>query len=581
MIAISIQLFLKTQLCFSFFCICIAFKKIFLQYFFSFILSLNPFTFPTVHLSASNNALFCSSPQNNLFKKTPLQTTFSGNFLALMGSGTVPRRFTLRSALDCFLDFRIETIRRRSAFQLRRVKNRAHIVDGLLLALNVIDEVIEIIRSAPDQMTARVELMDPGNERLSLSREQADAVLRLQLGQLTRLNKGKLTDERKTLEASRKELEKLLSDDNAVRDLMRDEFENLKGTFGIPRRTKIEADEGELNDIDLIRNSRSVIVVTRGGYIKRLPLKTFESQGRGTRGKKSTTSNASQDNEVAHCFTCNDHDTLLMVTQKGIAYGLRAFQVPAASRTARGVPIPSVLPVKADDVITSILPVAEFTKDEFCVLATENGWIKKTPLAAFENLTSRGLIIATLEDGDRLRWCEKCTDNENILVGSRHGMATTFEAAKLRPTGRTSRGVRSMRLKEGDTVADVSILKQSGTDKDQRGEFVLAVTSNGYGKRIRTDEFRTQARGGVGVIAMKFKTNQKETDQISCLRIVKEDDEVLFITAQGVIVRQKVADIPSQGRAATGVLVQKVDIEGGDHISSVSIVPKSMIEMSK
>lgn len=518
---------------------------------------------------------------NNLYKKTPLQTTFSGNFLALMGSGTVPRRFTLRSALECFLDFRFETIRRRAAFELRKVASRAHIVDGLLRALQVVDEVIETIRSAPDQMSARVALMDPGNEDLALSRDQADAVLKLQLGQLTRLNKSKLLDEKESLETSRAELENLLSVDSAVRDVMKDEFEELKGKFGIPRRTRIEPDEGELSEIDLVKNSRSVIVVTRGGYIKRMPLKTFESQGRGTRGKKGTSS-ASDDNEVAHCFTCNDHDTLLMTTQRGIAYGIRAFQVPTGGRTAKGVPIPSVLPVTVDDVITSILPVSEFSKDEFCILATEQGWIKKTPLDAFENLTSRGLIIATLEESDRLRWCQKCTDSDNVLVGSSLGKATRFAAASLRPTGRTSRGVRAMRLKEGDTLADMSILNQSGggvngeSISNANSEFVLAVTSNGYGKRIRTEEFRTQARGGVGVIAIKFKkgAGSDASDRVSCLRIVDEEDEVLFITAKGIIVRQRVKDIPSQGRAATGVMVQKVDRGGGDQITSVSIVPK-------
>ena len=175
----------------------------------------------------------------------------------------------------------------------------------------------------------------------------------------------------------------------------------MKTKFGSARKTRIEIEEGDVSELDLIRNSRSVIVVTRGGYIKRLPLKTFESQGRGTRGKKASGDSANSDNEVAHCFTCNDHDTLLMITQKGIAYGLRAYQVPIGGRTAKGQPIPAVLPVKADDIITAILPVSEFSKDEFVVLATEQGWIKKTELTAFENLTSRGLTIASLAEGDR------------------------------------------------------------------------------------------------------------------------------------------------------------------------------------
>lgn len=317
------------------------------------------------------------------------------------------------------------------------------------------------------------------SEKLNLTPPQTDAVLKLQLGQLTRLNKDKLLDEKITLDKSIAELERLLTIDDAVWEEMNAEFEHLKGKYGIPRRTKIEGDDsgqGELSDLDLITNSRSVIVVTNGGYIKRLPLQTFSNQRRGTRGKQATSKAMDNSNNVSHCFTCNDHDTLLITTYRGIAFGLRAYQIPTASRTARGVPIPSVLPFKADDVIASILPVSEFTDNEYCVLATEQGWIKKTPLNAFENLTSRGLIIASLEDGDRLRWFAKCTDDNDIIIGSRLGMATRFHAAKLRPTGRTSRGVKSMKLREGDSVANMSVLSQENDDSER---YLLVITKNG------------------------------------------------------------------------------------------------------
>ena len=322
--------------------------------------------------------------QNNLLKKTSLQTTFSGNFLALFGSGTVPQRFTLRESLDCFLDFRFQTIRKKCVFQLDKVENRAHIVDGLLMALDYTDEVIDIVRNAPDQKAARASLMNEENTKFCLSSAQADAVLKLQLGQLTRLNGDKLTEEKKTLSESQANLRNLLTNDAAVREVMIDEFHSMKAKFATPRKTKILPDEDEKAEIDLVQNERSVIVVTRGGYIKRMPLKNFQSQNRGTRGKKGTSSNTadiSDDSSIAHCFTCNDHDTVLMTSQSGIAYGLRAYQVPEGGRTAKGAPIPSVLPVKADDIITSVLPVSHFSKDEFIVLATEFGWIKKTPVS--------------------------------------------------------------------------------------------------------------------------------------------------------------------------------------------------------
>jgi DNA gyrase subunit A len=506
---------------------------------------------------------------NNLYKKTPLQTTFSGNFLALMttnrdsSSSLVPQRFTLRQAMDCFLDFRFETIRRKSQFQLTKVNARSHIVAGLLMALDKVDMVIQIVRASADQQAAREALYI----ELGTSSEQTDAILKLQLGQLTRLNKGKLESEKADLEESRESLTHLLEVDDAVYDVMREEFIDMMKRFGGERKSSIIVeDDGDFCDMDLIENSRSVIVVTRGGYIKRMPLKTFESQGRGTRGKRGTSDGGeSADSEVAHCFTCNDHDTLLMVTQNGIAYGLRAYQVPIAGRTAKGQPIPSVLPVRGDEVITAILPVSEFSDEEYVVLTTEQGWIKRTPLDAFEKLSSRGLTIATLEDGDRLKWCHRVRNEDDILIGTVGGMATRFGAAKLRPTGRTSRGVRAMKLREGDTIADMNVL--SGKNK----EYILTVTSQGYGKRIATSEFRAQARGGVGVIAIKFKRGQEE-DKVSCLRIVKDDEEILVITARGIMVRQKASDIPSQGRSATGVMVQRVD--DGDHISSVSIVPQ-------
>jgi DNA gyrase subunit A len=514
---------------------------------------------------------------NNLYKKTPLQTSFSGNFLALMGEGTKPQRFTLRSALECFLDFRFETLRRRSAFVLRKVENRAEIVEGLLKALDSIDQVIDIIRTSSDQNSARNMLMNGNNVvALALTREQADAVLRLQLGQLTRLNKDKLESELNDLMKTKGDLKKLLTEDQAVRDLMMKENNQMSNQFGVDRRSKIQFDDiDEISEKDMIKNSRSVVLVTRSGYIKRLPLAEFESQNRGTRGKRGISDQGSAGNEIAHCFTCNDHDTLLMVTQRGIAYGLRAYQVPTASRTARGTPIPAVLPVKSDDTINSILPVSEFSEDEYIVLTTEQGWIKKTPLAAFDKLTSRGLTIATLENDDKLLSSLLCKDGDDILIGTKLGMATRFEASKLRPTGRTSRGVRAMRLRDGDAVADMNVLNGSSANIIKSGtqEYVLTLTSRGFGKRVPTKEFRAQARGGVGVVAIKFKdVKTGGQDAVTCLRTVKDDDEILVITAKGVIVRQQVKNISSQGRTATGVLIQKLD--PGDHITSVSLVPK-------
>jgi DNA gyrase subunit A len=542
----------------------------------------------------------------NLYQKTALQSTFAGNFLALMkpkddsssktgmnNSPIVPQRFTLRQALDSFLDFRFETTRRKAQFQLTKVVARAHIVDGLLVALDKIDRVIEVVRAASNNQEARKQLQ---NDLLGTSDEQTDAILKLQLGQLTRLNKGKLEDEKTTLNKSKDELTQLVRVDEAVYRSMTSEFQELSDKYSVARKTQIILDDdGTVEEIDLIRNSRSVIVVTRGGYIKRMPLKTFESQGRGTRGKRGTSptsADTDEENEVAHCFTCNDHDTLLMVTDSGIAFNARAFQIPTSSRTAKGQPIPSVLPqLRTADVITTILPISDFSvPDQHLVLATEKGWIKRTPLAAFENLTSRGLTVAKLDEGDRLLWCQRCNDDDDILIGSSMGKATRFSAKNLRPTGRTSRGVRSMNLREGDTIADVDIVSGSsngsvGVNGDSTAitdthEYILAISSRGFGTRLEKSSFRTQGRGGSGVVALKFKKSSSSSssssntpnDRLTCLKSVKETDEILVITKNGIMVRQNVTAIPSQGRAATGVLIQKLD--EGDEITRVSIVPE-------
>ncbi|GAX23176.1 DNA gyrase subunit A [Fistulifera solaris] len=509
---------------------------------------------------------------NNLFKKTALQTTFSGNFLALFGGSNnekslVPQRFTLREALDSFIDFRFSTLRRKAAFRLSKVEARANIVNGLLLALKHVDWIIETIQKAQDLDAARKQIED----EIGLNAEQTDAVLKLQLGQLTRLNQEKLESEIRSLESSRQELQELLENDHTVYETMKTEFRELSVKFGRDRQSRILPEEdGEIDEVDLITNSRSVIVVTRGGYIKRMPLKTFESQNRGTRGKRGTSDSGTLESQVSQCFTCNDHDTLLMVTQKGVAYGLRAYQVPIATRTAKGQPIPQVLPIRSDEMITAVLPVSRFSDDEYIVLATEQGWIKKTALSSFEKLTTRGLIIATVEESDSLQWCQPCKDGDDILVGSAMGKAMRFEASKLRPTGRTSRGVKSMTLREGDRIAGFNVLS-GGQAKLESEEYVLAVTSMGFGKRINTSEFRAQNRGGQGVIALHFKKGF-EQDEMRCLQIVKEEDEILVITSKGVMVRQQVSQIPSQGRSATGVMVQKLD--AGDQIVGVSIVPE-------
>ena len=532
--------------------------------------------------------------QNNLYKKTPMQTSFGGNFLALMDNGNKPKRFNLMEAIQAFLDHRFETVRGNAKTDLVSVKGRIHVVEGLTKALDNLDHVIDTIRNSKSNRDSRDALMSSSGGFDGLTETQADSVIKLQLGQLNRLNSGKLRDEMKELEAQKDKLENIITDDNTVWEGMVKEMNALKDKYDKPRLSRIEEKVDELEAIDLIKNERSVIIMTLGGYVKRMPLSDFQSQQRGTRGKQGTSKSKSSssssssasldsssldspsqnhinnDNIVDQCFSCNDHDTLIFSTLKGVAYGLRAFQIPTSGRMARGVPLPSVLPISADDKVTSVLPVPKFTSSEYIVLATKKGMIKKTPLAAFENLSSRGLKIATLEDGDSLRWCSKSTDDKEIFLASRNGMGIRYSASQLRPTARTSRGVRSMKLREGDEIANMSIM--------EKGEncYVLVVTEKGYGKRIPMGEFRSQGRGGLGVTAIKFKRNKEgeADDNLKCSTLVKDEDDVILVTKKGVIVRQKCDKIPVQGRSATGVMIQKVEVDKGDKISNVSRVIK-------
>eukprot|EP00903_Cladosiphon_okamuranus_P010462 g9898.t1 len=503
--------------------------------------------------------------ENNLFKKTQLQTSFSGNMLALGSDGTKPHRFSLRAAIQSFVDFRFSTVRRRTAFELGKVQAREHIVQGMLRALGMIDAVIELVRASTDTSSARDGLMA---EPYGLSHEQADAILALRLGRLTSMEERKLKEEAEDLKATMERLDSVMKEDSKVFDIIVEELTEAKNKHAVPRRTLIKPDEGELHEEDLLANDSSVVVVTAAGYIKRMPLEEFTAQNRGTRGKAGAKMSSDHD-VVQHFFTCQDHDTILFVSDRGVAYGIRAFQVPVGSRIAKGVPVPQVLPIAGDEQITSVLAVDNFKDDEYLVLLTQKGFIKRTPLAAFKSTSSRGLIIISLGEDDTLRWVKRCREDDGIIIGSKQGYATRFLATTrdLRPSGRSSRGVKAMNFREEDVPVDIGVLP-AAKDQGQR-QSLLVVTTRGYGKRVDMDEFKTTRRGGKGVIALKLR--KKLDDTLACFRIVGAEDEIMLSTAQGTIVRQRAGAIAQQSRAATGVIVQKLDETDG--IKDVALVP--------
>jgi len=558
---------------------------------------------------------------NNLYKQTPLQSNFGANMLALVNGE--PQLLSLSQFLNVFLDFRIETITRRTQYELRKAEERDHLLQGLLIALENLDSIIQLIRRAPDSAAAKQELMD----NYGLSEQQSDAILQMQLRRLTALEAQKIQQEHEELRAKISDLEDILARRERILEIAEVEAVEIKTKIATPRRTVIEHAEGEIDERDLIANEQAIILITEQGYIKRMPVSTFEAQSRATRGKAGT--KMKEDDGVEHFLSCCDHDSVLFFSDRGVVYSVKAYQIPVSSRTARGMPVLQLLPIPMEEKITSMVSVTEFSTEEYLVMLTRSGYIKKTALSAFANIRTNGLIAISLEEGDQLRWVRRAKVGDSIIIGTRQGMAIHFRTnhEQLRPTGRATRGVKSMKLRSGDELISMDILPSSivaeiaeleteesefeganiaqlDTEESEfeeanvaeveeeeleqqteetEGEIleeiptdnslvpsVLVITTNGYGKRVPVSQFRLQRRAGKGLTATKFKS-KKAKDRVAALRIVNETDELMIITNRGIIIRQAVSAISTQSRTATGVRVQRLDDD--DSIVAVALVP--------
>ncbi|XQQ07443.1 MAG: DNA gyrase subunit A [Leptolyngbya sp. IPPAS B-1204] len=519
---------------------------------------------------------------NNLYKQTPLQANFGVNMLALVNGE--PQTIGLKQALQVFLDFRVETITRRTRYELRKAEERDHVLQGYLIALRNLDAIIDLIRHAADAPTARQELI----ETYGLSDVQADAILQMQLRRLTALEAEKIQQEHEDLQLKIADLRDILAKRERILQIIETEAAALKSSYANPRRTAIERADGELVDTDLIANEQAIILVTEQGYIKRMPVSTFEAQSRATRGKAAT--RMKEDDGIEHFLTCCDHDNVLFFSDRGVAYCLKAYQIPTGSRTARGTPIVQMLPISHEEKITSVVSVTEFADEEYLVMLTQKGFIKKTQLSAFSNIRANGLIAISLEEGDQLRWVRLARVEDSIIIGSRLGMAIHFRATdeQLRPLGRPTRGVKAMALKKNDELISMDILPSQvvasiaeGDEADAdseseeleaecntQGPWALVITMGGLGKRVPITQFRLQNRAGMGLRSIKFR---KANDRLASLRIVNEDDEIILVTSRGIIIRQAVKAISCQSRAATGVRVQRLDDD--DAIVAVALVP--------
>ncbi|MDF5716669.1 MAG: DNA topoisomerase (ATP-hydrolyzing) subunit A [Rhizonema sp. NSF051] len=531
---------------------------------------------------------------NNLYKQTPIQANFGANMLALVNGE--PQVLTLKQFLNVFLDFRFESITRRTRYELRKAEERDHILQGLLIALSHLDEIINLIRHAPDAPTAKGELMTS----YGLSEHQADAILQMQLRRLTALEADKIRSEHEELQTLITDLQDILARRERVLEIIETEVTQVREAHATPRRTVITHGEGDLEDRDLIANEKVVILLTEQGYIKRMAVNTFEAQSRATRGKAAA--KMKEDDGVEHFLTCCDHDSVLFFSQRGVVYCLRAYQIPICSRTSRGTPIVQMLPIPKEEKITSIVPVDEFTDNEFLVMLTKSGNIKKTEVSAFSHIRANGLIAISLEEGDQLRWVRRAKVEDSVIIGSRQGMAIHFRCSheQLRPLGRATRGVKSMKLRKGDELVGMDILpaailetldiedseaeeieNEESTEvisNGSSGPWALVITMSGYGKRVPVSQFRLQNRAGQGLTATKFK-NRKIKDQLATLHVVNNDEEIMMVTSRGIIIRQAVNAISIQSRSATGVRVQRLDED--DVITGVAIVPADSGEVAE
>jgi DNA gyrase subunit A len=489
---------------------------------------------------------------NNLFKHTPLQSNFAVNTVALADG--VPRTLNLVQVLQAYIDHQVDVIRRRSRFRLDKARRRAHLVDGLLEAINVIDEVIALIRSSEDRAAAREGLMA---EPFEFSIEQAEHILDMRLGQLTRLARVDLETEAANLRETIAELEAILGDDAKLRSVIRDELVAVKERFATPRRSEITFDVGDIDIEDLIDDEELVVTMSSRGYVKTVPADTFRAQGRGGRGVAGAS--LRDDDYVSHILSTTAHAYLLFFSNRGRVYRLKAHEIPRKDRTARGTAIVNLLPLQPGERIQAVIDTRDYETNRFLFFATRQGQVKKTKFNEYDSSLRSGLIAINLRDADELVKVIPTNGGDDIFMVARSGMTIRFGEDEVRAMGRAAAGVRGMKLRTGDEVVSCDV----GRDDVS----LLIVTDAGYGKRTQLDKFNPQGRGGQGVRGIKLTARK---GFVVAAFMVGIDAEIFVISSAGTIIRTAVRDVSSQGRDATGVRVMNLD--AGQSVASVAPV---------
>jgi len=492
---------------------------------------------------------------NQLYSHTQLQTTYGIINLALVNRQ--PRLLTLKEMLELFLEHRRDVIIRRTRFELKKAEERHHILLGLKIAVDNIDRVISLIRNSGSIEEAREKLM----KNFSLSNKQADAILSLPLGKLTKLERNKIEEELTQVSKKIEELKEILSSKEKVDRIIEGELKQIKNKYGDERKTEIGSPIEELRDEDLVRPEDIVVTVSSHGYIKRLPLETYRRQRRGGRGMLGA--GTKEDDFIKHVFVCSTVDQLLIFTETGRVHWLKGYLIPEASRIARGKPLVNLLKIQTDEKIASVIPVGDFSSEQFVLMITKNGIVKKTPLIAYSKPRQGGIIGITLKDNDKLIDVKLTDGTKDVMLFTKHGFCIRFNEKEVKPIGRTGMGVIGMRFK---SPKDEVVCGQVFASENPVEE-ILTVSSKGFGKRTHVKYYRKQKRGGKGVIDMKV--NEK-TGNVVKTKMVREDDEIIVMTMGGMLIRVPVNEIRKVGRSTLGVKL--INLNPGDSIADVAIV---------